>query len=254
VIDFEIVVRGPAMNLHAGVDGGPIHEPFEDLNAILFALSSEKEKVFAGGVQALTDPEKERYASVNLKTEEYGEAVGVEKLRYASSLDILCSRWSKPSISICSISSSNTSRARRRIPASCKARVSLHFVPNQDADEQKEKIVSFINDKFQMRNSGNRLEVRVNQVSNWWYADPNTPIFDLAFKSIERVWGIKPLFVREGGSYGGITPFLEKTLGAPALHIPLAQASDNAHLQNERIRIKNLLKGREVLEDLLMNL
>ncbi len=41
------------------------------------------------------------------------------------------------------------------------------------------------------------------------------------------------MYVREGGTIP-VTPFLEKALNAPALHLPLGQATDSAHLQNER--------------------
>jgi di- and tripeptidase len=57
--------------------------------------------------------------------------------------------------------------------------------------------------------------------------------------------GRKPLYIREGGSIPSIR-FLEKEFGAPAAHLPCGQASDSAHLDNERLRIGNLLKSREI--------
>ena len=44
---------------------------------------------------------------------------------------------------------------------------------------------------------------------------------------------------------------LEELLGAPAVMIPLGQASDSPHLANERIRRTNLFKGRAVIRALL---
>lgn len=55
----------------------------------------------------------------------------------------------------------------------------------------------------------------------------------------------KPLYIREGGSIPAIR-FLEKEFGAPAAHLPCGQASDNAHLDNERFRVLNLYKAKEV--------
>lgn len=45
---------------------------------------------------------------------------------------------------------------------------------------------------------------------------------------------------------------LEEILGAPALLIPMGQASDNCHLANERIRLTNLFKGKNVIRRLLI--
>lgn len=55
----------------------------------------------------------------------------------------------------------------------------------------------------------------------------------------------KPLYIREGGSIPAIR-FLEKEFDAPAAHLPCGQASDSAHLDNERLRVENLLKSREI--------
>ena len=57
---------------------------------------------------------------------------------------------------------------------------------------------------------------------------------------------IRPIFIREGGSIPTIR-FLEKEFSAPAANLPCGQASDNAHLDNERLRVENLYKSREIL-------
>lgn len=56
---------------------------------------------------------------------------------------------------------------------------------------------------------------------------------------------IKPIYIREGGSIPTIR-FLEKEFSAPAANLPCGQASDNAHLDNERLRVENLYKSREI--------
>jgi di- and tripeptidase len=57
----------------------------------------------------------------------------------------------------------------------------------------------------------------------------------------------KPLYIREGGSIPAIR-FLEKEFGAPAAHLPCGQASDAAHLDNERLRVLNLIKSKEIFK------
>ena len=62
-----------------------------------------------------------------------------------------------------------------------------------------------------------------------------------------------PLFVREGGTMA-TAPYMEKILDIPAIHIPLGAASCNAHLPNERIGIKNLVNGIDVMKKLFVKL
>ncbi|KAJ9260172.1 hypothetical protein C8Q69DRAFT_203331 [Paecilomyces variotii] len=64
---------------------------------------------------------------------------------------------------------------------------------------------------------------------------------------------VKPIYIREGGSIPTIR-FLEKEFGAPAAHMPCGQASDHAHLDNERLRVENLYKSREIFRSVFAKL
>jgi di- and tripeptidase len=57
----------------------------------------------------------------------------------------------------------------------------------------------------------------------------------------------KPLYIREGGSIPSIR-FLEKEFGAPAAQLPCGQASDSAHLDNERLRLVNLYNSKRIFK------
>lgn len=48
-----------------------------------------------------------------------------------------------------------------------------------------------------------------------------------------------------------VARLLEEMLGAPAIMIPMGQASDAPHLANERIRRSNLFRGKNVIRRLL---
>ncbi|KAF2825480.1 beta-Ala-His dipeptidase [Ophiobolus disseminans] len=63
----------------------------------------------------------------------------------------------------------------------------------------------------------------------------------------------KPLYIREGGSIPSIR-FLEKEFGAPAAHLPCGQASDSAHLDNERLRLVNLFNSKKIFKEVFREL
>jgi di- and tripeptidase len=65
--------------------------------------------------------------------------------------------------------------------------------------------------------------------------------------------GTKPLYIREGGSIPSIR-FLEKEFGAPAAHLPCGQASDSAHLDNERLRLVNLFNSKKIFKEVFREL
>jgi di- and tripeptidase len=64
---------------------------------------------------------------------------------------------------------------------------------------------------------------------------------------------MKPLYIREGGSIPSIR-FLEKEFGAPAAHFPAGQASDCAHLDNERLRLVNLFNCKRIFKEVFREL
>ncbi len=101
--------------------------------------------------------------------------------------------------------------------------------------------------------TGNRICVRKIHSGDWWIGDRTNKLFQAAEESLEQVWGVKPLYTREGGTIP-ITTFLERTMKAPAIHLPFGQRSDSAHLPNERIRMENLTKGKEVVKILLQKI
>jgi di- and tripeptidase len=63
----------------------------------------------------------------------------------------------------------------------------------------------------------------------------------------------KPLYIREGGSIPSIR-FLEKEFDAPAAHLPCGQASDSAHLDNERLRLTNLVNSKRIFKKVFSEL
>lgn len=89
------------------------------------------------------------------------------------------------------------------------------------------------------------LAPQVHSVGDWWEADPQSQLFQMAERAVQREWGVPPLYVREGGTMP-VASLIEKMLGAPALMIPLGQSSDSCHLANERLRRLNLVKGKNV--------
>ena len=111
-------------------------------------------------------------------------------------------------------------------------------------------------------------QIKVTHSASWWLTSLDSPYFKSLELAIEDVWGVKPLKIREGGTVPTIF-WLETEFGAPCVHLPLGQVSDNlqtptlqfllhfgmileqcrlinvqssdaGHLANERMRLVNL--------------
>ena len=84
-------------------------------------------------------------------------------------------------------------------------------------------------------------------------AESNSPHGEMQQYFFPSQMPVKPLYIREGGSIPAIR-FLEKEFNAPAAHLPCGQASDSAHLDNERLRLSNLYKSRAILRKVFREL
>ena len=262
VMEMDIVVKGMDRNLHAGIDGGIVAEPLNDLLAVTSSLVDSSNMVLVPGfyenVRAVSDRETALMLRIDVNLEEYMKSVGMSSTHAGikNNMDFLCKRWCEPTLSISAVASSNAANAYRLIPRTATARVTITYVPDQDTQQLQELLRRHVAHEFSKRHSPNKITVRFPFVGDWWLSDPDGPIYGAASKAVKDVWGIAPMAVREGGSMPNMR-FLQNALDLPAaalIVIPLGQSSDAAHLPNERIRGHNLKQGIRVLRRFFKNL
>ena len=70
----------------------------------------------------------------------------------------------------------------------------------QDAEQLIEALRAHVEREFAELGSSNSAGVRVKSVGDWWEADPQSKLFQMAERALTREWGCQPLFVREGGT------------------------------------------------------
>jgi len=136
------------------------------------------------------------------------------------------------------------------IPSRVKSQVSIRIVPDQNLDTIAENLCESLKALFSELRSPNSVEVKINHKADWWLGRLDDEWFEFLEVSVREEWGVAPLRIREGGSIPSV-PYLEKEFGCRALHLPLGQSSDQAHLPNERISLLNLRKGKAVIERFL---
>ncbi|EUC63300.1 beta-ala-his dipeptidase [Rhizoctonia solani AG-3 Rhs1AP] len=241
VVHSSIEISSERPDVHSGVEGGAIVEPMIDMVKVLATLASGSKVLIPSFYDKVRpQPEEERVL--------YEKIAEVTKTTPAS----IASKWSEPSLSIHSLNVSGPGNATV-IPSSVKAKVSIRIVPDQDTDEIAASLVNHVNGAFAGLQSPNVLKVKVDRTADWWLGELDDEYFRALEGAVRNEWQAEPLRIREGGSIPSV-PFLEKALGCHALHLPMGQSSDQAHLQNERISVNNLRKGQAVMERFLVSL
>ncbi|MHA2250548.1 MAG: M20/M25/M40 family metallo-hydrolase [Candidatus Kariarchaeaceae archaeon] len=247
-----IELSGPSQDLHSGVEGGVIREPLFDLIQILSKLSSKDGKALIDGfydkVLPLGSTEESLYDAIEYDLVRYREALGVKALQFDNVKKVLLHKWRYPTISIHGIEGAFSGPGGKTvIPSRVTGKVSMRLVPDQDPKEIGELCKKQVEEIFAQLESPNTLSVEAISTGDWWVGNPDNFLFKAADQAIFDVWKQKPMYTREGGSIP-IVPFMEKTFDAPAMLLSIGQSTDQAHSQNERIRIENLVNGKEVLK------
>ncbi|KAK9462035.1 uncharacterized protein V1516DRAFT_673579 [Lipomyces oligophaga] len=244
VIYLTVEIHSDHPDLHSGVDGGSYREPLMDMAKLLATLTDENERMlvpkFYEPVHPVTETELALY----------------EQIRKSSSVsissDLLMARWRMPSLTVHGITVSGPAN-QTIIPRTATATLSVRTVPDQDTQTISSSLQAYLCMQFEILHSHNHIVLKINRQADPWLGDPSNKAFTTLARCVKDTWGRDPLYIREGGTIPAVR-FLEKVFDAPAAHLPCGQASDHAHLDNERIRIVNLYNAKSIWKQTFNNL
>lgn len=239
VINARVTVYSDVPDSHSGVNGGTLQEPTTDLIRIVSRLQDNDNKItipgFYDNVKDINQEEIKRFSEIS-------EVAEMEK---NGSTEELIKNWTKPSLSITTLCTSGPGNITV-IPRSASIGMSIRLVPGQSVDSVKSNLEEYIHDCFDKLSSSNNLKIEILNVAEPWLGDPKNEAYQILKEEITKAWNMQPLFVREGGSIPCIRT-LERIFEASAVQIPCGQSTDNGHLYNENMRIKNLSNMAEIL-------
>lgn len=255
LICLEVSVQGPDGDLHSGQDGGLFNEPLSDLVKILSSLSNTDGTIrvpgFYDNVTLPDEREKQQLACMSCCLDTYKKSSGLHHIRPKSSAELLRRRWLQPSCTINTVETSENGWSV--IPKLASAKVSLRIVPHQDANKVIDAFTKHLEEEFaKLQSPGNSVAVTVVHNKEWWISDPCDKFYACMANSVEKVWGCRPQFIRDGRTTP-VIPYLQRTLSATAIHIPICQENDNAHRGNESLAREDIIRGKEVIKHFLMS-
>ena len=271
VMHASVKIESPYADLHSGIDGSALlDEPLKDLTLLISSLAGPQGAInipkFSSFIPPISKDEKDLVSSTAAALIARNPSLG----DHTSYMTSLLRRWREPSLTVHQyLVSGPTENNDTIIPRHAQATLSLRLVPNQETSQIKDLLTQTLHSNFASLNSKNKLTVTINRQADPWLGIPSNAIFRALEDAVIHAWqpdaqalsrtiassandtatpittSSKPLYIREGGSIPAIR-FLEKEFGAPAAHLPCGQASDAAHLVNERLRVLNLYKSREI--------
>jgi acetylornithine deacetylase/succinyl-diaminopimelate desuccinylase-like protein len=244
LVYFQIDLRGSNTDLHSGSFGGAVVNPAFALSQILAQMKDRGGRVkipgFYDDVVALQEEERQAWAALPYNEKQYKKDFGIPKVFGETGYTTLERTWARPTFEVNGLLSGFTGEgAKTVLPALAMAKVSMRLVPNQTPDRIAELFEAHLRDV-----APKTVELKITRMHGGkpWMTSYDNPFVQAAGRAIERGFGRKPVFTREGGSIPVVSTFQEE-LGLPSVLFGVGLPDENAHAPNEKLDVANFHGG-----------
>jgi len=244
----QIDVELSPVDLHSGMYGGVVGNPANALAGIIAALKGPDGRIripgFYDDVVPLTAEEREAMVALAFDEEAFRTGIPVSALVGEAGWTAIERKGARPTLDVNGMwSGFQGEGAKTIIPAHAHAKVSTRLVANQQPRAVFEALRDYV---AEIAPPG--VTVRTTFIHG---GEPSlTPIDHAATKaaarSIRAVFGVDPLYVREGGSIP-VTAAFDHTLGLPVVLLGFMQPASNAHAPNEWLDVDNFERGTRTI-------
>ncbi len=243
---FEVEVQGPEKDLHSGLFGGAVHNPAQALCELIAGMHDAEGRITLPGfydrVRELEPDERESMAKLPHSGAEWLEMSGAPALWGESGYTVLERIGARPTLDVNGLVSGFTGTGSKTVlPAKALAKISMRLVPDQDSSEVYGQLCEYMR-----RNAPESITWEVREMTHAPAAimDRRAPAMQVARKALEDVFGVPPIFRREGGTIP-VVHLLQTKLGVDTVMLGCAMPGDGIHGPNEKHHLPNFFRGIE---------
>jgi acetylornithine deacetylase/succinyl-diaminopimelate desuccinylase-like protein len=248
---YQIELTGPARDLHSGVYGGAVPNPLTVLTELFAKLHDMNFRITVPGfyddVAAIGAKERKQLNSLPWKKKDFERAVGAPGYFGEKGFTTVERLWIRPTFELNGIWGGYQGEgAKTVIPSKAYAKFSTRLVPNQNpkkiaklVEQHVRKLLpKTVHCKFEVLSTGKP-----------WVAAYQDPIFHTAQSALEKGFGKKAVFIREGGSIPFVTQ-MHDTFKVPCVLIGFGLPDENAHAPDEHLALENYYGGIKAIAHL----
>ena len=241
----ELVVRGPAHDVHSGTFGGALHNPAQALIELIAGMHDAQGRVTLPGFYDRVRPLEadERLALARLPMDEtfFLSQSGVPALWGEPGYTALERTTARPTLEVLSFHAGLAGEGVLNIvPAQATAALSMRLVPDQEPEECYQSLIRYLSTHAP---ATVRWETRrLNNGGRASLLDRHTPLVEALDQALQETWGVPPAYIRIGGGIP-IVAQLQEELGIPSLLTGFGLPDDQIHGPNEKLHLPTWRKG-----------
>jgi len=241
---MQVNLTGPNKDLHSGSFGGSVHNPIQALSEIIARLHDDKGRIaipgFYSDVLRLTAKERAAYKKLPWSDKKYAKELGVQGLYGEKGFTTLERLWARPTLECNGIWGGFTGQgAKTVLPSRASAKISMRLVPNQKAQKIAELFEQHVR---KLAPKSVSVDVQYLHGGEAAITPIGSPGVRTAVAALEKGFGKKPLYQREGGSIPIVIQF-KQLLGLDTVLLGFGLPDENAHAPDEFINLDNFFGG-----------
>jgi acetylornithine deacetylase/succinyl-diaminopimelate desuccinylase-like protein len=252
---YQIELTGPARDLHSGVYGGAVPNPLTILAELFAKLHDKNLRVTVPGfyddVAKVSAAERKALNGLPWKKKDFEKAVGATAYDGEKGFTIVERLWTRPTLELNGIWGGYQGEgAKTVIPSKAYAKFSTRLVPDQDPHKIAKLVEKHVR-KLLPKSVSCKFDVL--STGKPWSAPFHAPIFTKAQAALQRGFGKKAVFIREGGSIPFVTQMYD-TFKVPCVLIGFGLPDENAHAPDEHIALENYFGGIKAIANFYADL
>ena len=191
-------------------------------------------------VRPLTKEERSAFKKLPWSDRKYAKSLGLKELYGEKGFTTLERLWARPTLECNGIWGGYTGEgAKTVLPSKALAKISMRLVPDQSAAK-----IAKLFEKHLKSIAPKTVTVKVRNLHGGEPAitPVDSPGVRAAVAALEKGFGKKPLYQREGGSIPIVVDF-KRLLGIDSVLLGFGLPDENAHAPNEFINLDNFFGG-----------
>jgi acetylornithine deacetylase/succinyl-diaminopimelate desuccinylase-like protein len=243
-LGLELEVRGAKQDLHSGTFGGAIHNPLQELCAIVARLHDADGHVAIPGfydtVRAWSTGERAYMALSGPTNAEILQDAQADRSWGERGYTLYERTTIRPALTVNGILGGYQGPGVKAvIPARAVAKLSFRLVPDQDPRGIEQLFRQHI---ARMTPPTMRSTIRTKLMAKPALVNRHHPAMRAAAVAYRKGFGAWPVFLRSGGTIPVVNT-LQERLGIPAVLMGFALPDDRMHAPNEKFHLPNLYHG-----------
>ncbi len=242
---LEITLTGAAKDLHSGRHGGSVANPLHAMARLIASLHRPDGRVAVAGfydtVRESSAAERAEIANLPFDERAYLAQVGAPLAVGEPGYSTLERQWTRPTIEVNGMWGGYQGAGTKTIvPSEAHAKITCRLVPDQDP----ETIVALVTKHLETNvPPGTRLVVHPgDHGARPAHIARHHTVVKAAEAALEKVYGVRPLIVRMGGTVP-MAEYFQRLMRLSTLYFSFSTGDEDFHAPNEFFRVHRLHEG-----------